>query len=83
MNKHFEDAWYYLRRAAHHLRIGLNEELEPVFDAIDERFGDGDETEEAPTGLDRVRTELGTVRRDPVGTARERFDAYRERLPAE
>ena len=83
MNKHFEDAWYYVGRAADHLWIGLHEELQPVFDAIDERFGDEDETAAELTGFDRVRTELETVRRDPVGTARERFEEYRERQPAE
>lgn len=30
MNKHFEDAWYYGKRASKHLTRGLREELEPV-----------------------------------------------------
>ncbi|WP_135829186.1 DUF7553 family protein [Halorussus halobius] len=30
MNKHFEDAWYYARRAGTNLSRGLREELEPV-----------------------------------------------------
>jgi hypothetical protein len=81
MNKHFEDAWYYLGRAIDHLRIGLEEELEPFLAALQERFGE-DSTAE-PTGFDRVRTEFEEVRRDPVGTARERYEAYRERSPAE
>ncbi|PSQ39186.1 hypothetical protein BRD13_03950 [Halobacteriales archaeon SW_5_70_135] len=30
MNKHFEDARYYLKRAGEHAKLGLREELEPV-----------------------------------------------------
>lgn len=82
MNKHFEDAWYYLRRAGGHLRIGLEEELEPFLAAYHERFGEPDEDTE-PTGLDRVKTEFEAVRHDPVGTARERYEEYRGRPPAE
>jgi hypothetical protein len=81
MNKHFEDAWYYLGRAADHLRIGLEEELEPFLAAYHERFGEQDD--EDPTGFDRVKSEFETVRRDPVGAARERYEEYRERRPAE
>jgi hypothetical protein len=83
MNKHFEDAWYYLGRAADHLRIGLEEELEPFLAAVQDRVGEGDEAEAEPTGFDRVRTEFKEVRQDPVGTARERYEAYRGRRPAE
>jgi hypothetical protein len=81
MNKHFQDAWYYLRRAADHLRIGLEEELEPVVAAYHERFGE--EEDEPESRFDRVRSEFETVRDDPVGTARERVAEYRERRPAE
>ena len=83
MNRHFEDAWYYLGRAADHLRIGLEEELEPFLAAVQERFGDEAAAEPEPTGLDRVRTEFEEVRRDPVGTARERYETYRSRQAAE
>lgn len=30
MNDHFEDAWYYARRAGAHLSRGLREELAPL-----------------------------------------------------
>jgi hypothetical protein len=85
MNKHFEDAWYYLGRAADHLRIGLEEELEPLEAALRERFGwEEEEDEESQTRLDRFRSELGSVdRRAPVRKARERFEEYRGEPPAE
>jgi hypothetical protein len=82
MNKHFEDAWYYLGRAVDHLRIGLEEELAPLESAMRERFGW--EVEDEQTRLDRFRSELGKVEeREPVRRARERIDEYRGKRPAE
>ena len=79
MNKHFEDAWYYLRRAFDHLRIGLEEELAPLEAAMRERFGWEDEDDEQ-TRLDRFRSEIRKVEeREPVRTARERIEGYRKR----
>jgi hypothetical protein len=85
MNKHFEDAWYYLGRAVHHLRIGLAEELAPVEAAMRERFGWEDENEDdEQTRLDRFRSEIRRVEeREPVRAARERFEEYRGKPPAE
>jgi hypothetical protein len=82
MNKHFEDAWYYLGRAFDHLRLGLTEELEPLESAMRERFGWEDPSAEQ-TRLDRFRTGLrGVDRTEPVRRARERLDEYRQ-PPAE
>jgi hypothetical protein len=79
MNKHFEDAWYYLGRAFDHLRIGLEEELAPLESAMRERFGWEDEDDEQ-TRLDRFRSEIRKVEeREPVRTARERIEGYRGR----
>ena len=80
MNKHFEDAWYYLGRAFDHLRIGLEEELAPLESAMRERFGwEGEDDEQ--TRLDRFRSEIRKVEeREPVRTARERIEGYRERV---
>ncbi len=83
MNKHFEDAWYYLGRAVDHLRIGFEEELAPLEAAMRERFGWEDEGEEPQTRLGRVKTEFGRVDTEPVRKARERIDQYRGRPPAE
>jgi hypothetical protein len=79
MNKHFEDAWYYLGRAVDHLRIGLEEELAPLEAALRERFGWEVETEQ--TRLDRFRDELRNV--EGVGDVRERIDEYRGARSAE
>jgi hypothetical protein len=84
MNKHFQDAWYYLRRAFDHLRIGVAEELAPVEAAMRARFGwEEADAEEPRTRLDRVRTEFRNVDAEPVRKARERIDQYRGRPPAE
>lgn len=84
MNKHFEDAWYYLGRALSHLRIGLTEELEPVESAMRERFGwEEDDEMEPQTRLDRFKTEVRKVDTEPVRKARERIGEYRGRPPAE
>ncbi|WP_318569015.1 DUF7553 family protein [Salinigranum marinum] len=86
MNKHFEDAWYYLGRAFHHLRIGLEEELAPLESAMRERFGweEPEEGAEEQTRLDRFRTELRKVdTTEPVQKARERIDEYRRKPAAE
>jgi hypothetical protein len=79
MNKHFEDAWYYLGRAFDHLRVGLEEELAPLESAMRERFGWEDEDDEQ-TRLDRFRSEIRKVEeREPVRKARERIEGYRGR----
>ena len=84
MNKHFEDAWYYLGRAVDHLRIGLEAELAPLDGAMREQFGwDEEDEDETRTRLDRVKTEFGRVDTEPVRKARERIDQYRGRPPAE
>jgi hypothetical protein len=83
MNKHFEDAWYYLRRAVDHLRIGLEEELAPLEAAMRERFGWESDDDEPQTRLDRFKTEVRKVDTEPVRKARERIGEYRGRPPAE
>ena len=85
MNKHFQDAWYYLGRAVDHLRTGLTEELAPVEAAMRERFGweEDDDDDEQKTRFDRVKTEFRKVDTEPVRKARERIGEYRGRPPAE
>jgi hypothetical protein len=58
MNKHFQDAWYYLRRAGSHLGAGLREELEPVERRVRRAVGREREEEPEPTGRERIETEL-------------------------
>ena len=82
MNKHFEDARYYIGRATEHAKEGIREELEP----IEERFREmtGKEEEPEPSRLDRVQGELEKVQgraqgetKEAVGKARERIKQYR------
>ncbi|MDS0283016.1 DUF7553 family protein [Haloarcula onubensis] len=88
MNKHFEDARYYLKRAGETASKGLREELEPV----EARFREltGAETEPEPSRLDAVKADLKALQgraegeaATAIGQARERIDAYRGKPPAE
>ena len=88
MNKHFEDARYYLKRAGEHAKLGLREELEPVEERLDELTGG--ETEPEPTRLESLREELADLERRAEGEtkaaiadARERIVAYRGEREAE
>ena len=63
MNRHFEDAWYYLRRAGSHLAVGLREESEPVERRVRELLGREPEDEPEPTGRERLESELRSVPR--------------------
>ncbi|MFB6281234.1 MAG: hypothetical protein ABEH40_04360 [Haloferacaceae archaeon] len=83
MNKHFEDARYYIGRATEHAKEGIKEELEPV----EERFRDltGGEDEPEPGRLDRIQEELAELEeraegeaKEAVGNARERIRRYRD-----
>jgi hypothetical protein len=82
MNKHFQDARYYLGRATEHAKEGLKEELEP----LEERFREltGRETEPEPSRLERVQNDLKEMESRAEGeskrairNARERIKAYR------
>ena len=55
MSKHFEDARYYLGRAAEHAKAGIKEELEPVEARVKELVGQEDEEPEPePSRLDKL-----------------------------
>lgn len=82
MNKHFEDARYYLTRAGKKAKQGVAEELEPVEEKFRELTG-GDEEPEA-SRLDKIRADLEEIEeraegeaKEAVGKARERIHAYR------
>ena len=88
MNKHFEDARYYLKRAGETAGKGLKEELEPV----EARFRKltGTEEEPEPSRLEAVRANLKSLQERAegeaeaaVGQARKKIDAYRGKEPAE
>ena len=83
MNKHFEDAKYYLKRAGETAKAGISEELEPLMQRVDDLV-DREEADPEPGRFDEVRTELETLQqraegetREAIADARERIDAYR------
>ena len=76
MNKNFEDAWYYERRAAEHLYRGIREELEPVERRLREATGREKEemtrTEKWRAEIVDAETRAGRRARDAVRRARSR-----------
>lgn len=83
MNKHFEDARYYLTRAGKKAKQGVAEELEPVEEKFRELTGNDDKPE--PGRLDAIREELGEIEeraegeaKEAVGKARGRIRSYRD-----
>ncbi|MFC6864562.1 hypothetical protein ACFQGE_13980 [Halomicroarcula sp. GCM10025817] len=82
MNKHFEDARYYLKRAGETAKKGVETELEP----IEERFREltGKEEEPEPGRLEKVKADLQELQEKAEGEAetaiadaRARIDDYR------
>ena len=67
MNKHFEDARYYLKRAGETAGKGLKEELEPV----EARFREltGKEEEPEPNRLEAVKADLKALQERAEGEA--------------
>jgi len=80
MNKHFEDARYYVGRAGEHAAEGVKAELEPIEERV--RKLTGREAEPEPTRLERVRTELRDLERRAEGEAKAAIGQARERLRA-
>jgi molecular chaperone GrpE (heat shock protein) len=82
MNKHFEDARYYLSRATEHAKEGILEELEPVENRFRELSGREEEPE--PSRLEKIQAELQELERraegetkNAIADARERIKKYR------
>ncbi|XVH31969.1 DUF7553 family protein [Haloferacaceae archaeon DSL9] len=82
MNKHFQDAGYYLRRASKHARDGLREELEPLEQRLREYTGREQEPE--PSRIERLQADLMALEqkaegeaRNAIGKARTKLDDYR------
>jgi hypothetical protein len=84
VNKHFEDATYYLKRAGETNTAGLGEELEPRRERIDDLV-DREEDEPEPGRVEAGREELRELQakaegrtRAAIGKARDRLAAHRE-----
>ncbi|RBI63989.1 hypothetical protein DMJ13_05660 [halophilic archaeon] len=78
MNKHFEDAWYYMRRAGTHLGAGLREELAPVERRV--RAWTGRDVEPEPSRSERVRENVREVERKAQRRAKGAVRDARERI---
>jgi len=88
MNKHFENARYYLKRAGETASKGVKAELEPV----EERFREltGKEAEPEPSRLEKVKGELKELQEKAegeaevaIGEARDRIGSYRGKAETE
>lgn len=81
MNRHFEDARYYLGRAVETAAEGVREELEPVEERFTEMTGrDDDEAEPELTGLEAVQEDLRTIEQRAEGEALEAIESAREQI---
>jgi len=87
MNRHFEDARYYLKRAGETATKGVKTELEPVRERFDELTGR--EEEPNPGRLEGIKADLREVQakaegeaREAIGDAREKLDEYRGKQTA-
>lgn len=78
MSKHFEDARYYLGRAADHAKEGIKEEFEPVQAKV--RGIIGDEEEPEPSRLEAIQADLKRLEEKAEGEAREAIASARERI---
>lgn len=81
MNRHFEDARYYLKRAGQTAKRGIAQELEPVEKRVRELTGREEEPE--PGRLEEIRADLRDIERRAEGEAREAIANARERLGSE
>jgi len=78
MNKHFEDTRYYLKRAGETAKKGIEEELEPVRERVDELVGDEEEPE--PGRIEALQEDLSEIQERAEGEAKEAIGDARERL---
>jgi hypothetical protein len=79
MNKHFEDAKYYLKRAGETAKAGVSEELEPLRNRVDDLI-DREEEEPEPGRFDEVREELKELQKKAEGETREAIEDARNRI---
>jgi len=87
MNRHFEDARYYLKRAGETATKGVKTELEAVRERFDELTGREEEPD--PSRLEEIKADRREVQtkaegeaREAIGDAREKLDEYRGKQSA-
>ena len=78
MNKHFEDAWYYLRRSGSHLRRGVRTEFRPAERKLRELTNREQQTE--PTRREQVRSNLREAERKAKHRSRAVVEDARKRI---
>jgi hypothetical protein len=78
MNKHFEDARYYLGRAAEHAAEGLREELGPAEDRVRELIGA--EREPDPGRVEKIQSELRDLEQRAQGKSKDAIASARKQL---
>jgi hypothetical protein len=78
MNKHFEDALYYIGRAGEHAKEGVLEELDPLEERFRELTGDGAEPE--PSRLETLQSDLQELEARAEGEAKTAIEDARERI---
>ena len=78
VNKHFEDARYYLKRAGETAKAGVAEEVS----AVEERFREltGREEEPEDSRLEDIKSELAELQERAEGEANEAIEDARERI---
>jgi len=80
MNKHFEDTKYYLKRAAKTAKRGVEEEIEPLQERVQELVGEEEEPEPEPGRIEQLREDLSDLQERAEGEAKEAIGEARKRL---
>ncbi|WP_435333446.1 DUF7553 family protein [Haloarchaeobius sp. TZWWS8] len=78
MNKNFEDAYYYLKRAAKHAKVGVKEEFAVVKAKVNQLRGK--EVEPEPARLDRVKKDLKVFEKKAGGKVKENATVAKRRI---
>ncbi|WP_435154395.1 DUF7553 family protein [Haladaptatus sp. DFWS20] len=80
MNKHFKDAWYYLRRSGSHLKRGVRTELNAGERKIRKWTGRERTAEPEPTRREAVRTNIRKAERRVKRRSRDAVKDARKRI---
>lgn len=79
-NKYFEDTKYYLKRAAETAKRGVEEEIGPLQDRVQELIGDEEEPEPEPSRVEQLCEDLNELQTHAEGEAKEALNDARDRL---
>jgi len=80
MNKHFEDARYYMNRAVDTAKEGVKEEMEPVREKFQQTVGTEEEPEPEPSGLEKIQDQLEDIEGRAEGEARRAITSAKGRI---